>query len=130
MKRRNWILLLVCVSLLAVSCQVGKKKNTPEVVTETFAKAFYTADFTHMYEYTTKKSHIVIKTMQNGMKHQPEKLEELKNNQVVFVSTSVDNLTDSTASCTTKVTINEKPRQDSWDLIKENDEWKVTLVMP
>ena len=130
MKRKNWILLLVSVCLLAVCCQGGKKKNTPEVVSEAFAKAFYTADFTHMYEYASKNSHIVIKTLQNGTKHEPEKLEELKNNQVVFVSTSVDNLTDSTASCTTKVTINDRPRQDTWELIKENDEWKVTLVMP
>ena len=130
MKRRNWILLLVCVCLLAVGCQGGKKKNTPEVVSETFAKAFYTADFTHMYEYTTKKSHVVIKTMQNGMKHQPEKLEELKNNQVVFDEITVESSTDSTATCITKVKINDRPRQDSWDLLKENDEWKVTLVLP
>ena len=130
MKRKNWIFLLACVCLLAVCCQGGKKKNTPEVVSEAFAKAFYTADFTHMYEYTTKKSHIVIQTMQNGMKHQPEKLEELKNNQVVFDEVTVEASTDSTATCITQVKINDRARQDSWDLLKENDEWKVTLVLP
>lgn len=130
MKRRFWILLLVCACLMAVCCQSGKKKNTPEAVAESFAKAFYTADFTHMYQYTTKKSQIVIKTLQNGMKDQTEKLEEMKNTKVEFVSTSVDDLTDSTATCTCKVILNDRPREDHWDVIKENNEWKVTLVLP
>ena len=130
MKRRIWILLLAGVCMLGLSCQNNKKKNTPEAVTESFAKAFYTADFPHMYEYTTKKSQAAVKTMQNAMKDQQEKLEELKNNKVVFVSTTVNNLTDSTASCTTKVTLNDVPREDHWDLLNENDEWKVTLVLP
>jgi hypothetical protein len=83
-----------------------------------------------MYQYTTKKSDVVVQQIQIGMKNNPERLEEMKNTQVAFVSTSVDNLTDSTASCTCKVTLNGEPRQDRWDLLKENDEWKVTLVMP
>jgi hypothetical protein len=130
MKRRNWILLLACICLLGLSCQNSKKKNTPEAVTESFAKAFYTADFTHMYEYTTKKSDIAVKTMQNAMKNHQERLEEIKNNKVVFDSITVETCTDSTATCVTAVKINDVPRQDKWDLLKENDEWKVTLVLP
>ena len=26
--------------------------------------------------------------------------------------------------------LNDQPRQDTWNLIKEEDKWKVTLVMP
>ena len=122
--------MLACAFLMTVSCQNKAKKNTPEAVTESFAKAFYTADFTHMYQYATKKSQIVIKTLQNGMKNQTEKLEEMKNTKVEFVSTSVDSQTDSTASCTCKVMLNDNPTESHWDLLKEKDEWKVTLVMP
>lgn len=130
MNRKFWILLLVCACFLGSACQLGKKKNTPEAVTEAFAKAFYTADFTHMYQYTTKKSQPVVKTIQNGMKDQTERLEKMKNENVQFVSTTVNNLTDSACTCTCKVILNEGTREDTWDLIKENDQWKVTLVMP
>ena len=73
---------------------------------------------------------MIIKNAQNGMKSNPAHLEEMKNNKVEFVSTSVDDLTDSTATCTCKVILNDQPRQDTWNLIKEEDKWKVTLVMP
>ena len=130
MKRGFWILMLVCAVLTTVSCQNKAKKNTPEAATEQFAKAFYTADFPHMYEYSTKKSDIVIQQLQNAMKENPEHLEEVKNNQVEFVSTSVENQTDSTCTCACKVMLNDQPRTDKWDLLKEDGQWKVTLIMP
>ncbi|MBP5497350.1 MAG: DUF4878 domain-containing protein [Bacteroidales bacterium] len=130
MKRGFWILMMVCAVLTTVSCQNKAKKNTPEAATEQFAKAFYTADFTHMYQYTTKKSDIVIKQLQNGMKDNTERLEEMKKAKVEFVSTSVNNLTDSTCSCECKILLNGQPRQNQWDLLKEDDLWKVTLVLP
>ena len=122
--------MMVCAVLTTVSCQNKAKKNTPEAATEQFAKAFYTADFTHMYQYTTKKSDIVIKQLQNGMKDNTERLEEMKKAKVEFVSTSVNNLTDSTCSCECKILLNGQPRQNQWDLLKEDDLWKVTLVLP
>lgn len=121
---------MACVCFLGFSCQNSKKKNTPEAVAEQFAKAFYTADFTHMYQYSTKKSQIVVKTVQNGMKDQPERLEAMKQSQVEFVETIVDEQTDSTATITCNVTLDGQPRTDKWDLLKEDDQWKVTLVMP
>ena len=130
MKRGFWILMMVCAVLTTVSCQNKAKKNTPEAVTEQFAKAFYTADFPHMYQYTTKKSDIIVQQLQNSMKDNTERTEEMKNSQLEFVSTSVDNLTDSTCTCICKVIINGQPRQDQWDLLKEDDIWKVTLVLP
>ena len=130
MKRSIWIFALACAVLMTVSCLNKAKKNTPEVATEQFAKAFYTGDFTHQYQYTTKKSDIVVKQLQNSMKDSPERLEEMKNNKVEFVSTSVENLTDSTCTCACKVILNGQPRTDKWDLVKEDDLWKVTLVMP
>ncbi len=130
MKRSFWIMLLACVCFLGFSCQNSKKKNTPEAVAEQFAKAFYTADFTHMYQYSTKKSDIVVKTLQNGMKDQTERLEAMKKSQVEFVETTVDEQTDSTATVTCNVNLDGQPRTDKWDLLKEDNQWKVTLVMP
>lgn len=123
-------MLLACVCFLGFSCQNSKKKNTPEAVAEQFAKAFYTADFTHMYQYSTKKSDIVVKTLQNGMKDQTERLEAMKKSQVEFVETTVDEQTDSTATVTCNVNLDGQPRTDKWDLLKEDNQWKVTLVMP
>lgn len=122
--------MLACVCFLGFSCQNSKKKNTPEAVAEQFAKAFYTADFTHMYQYSTKKSDIVVKTLQNGMKDQTERLEAMKKSQVEFVETTVDEQTDSTATVTCNVNLDGQPRTDKWDLLKEDNQWKVTLVMP
>ena len=129
MKRKFWFFVWLSFGLLLLSCHNGQK-DTPEAATEAFTKAFYTADFTHQYQYSGKKSHVIIKNAQNGMKSNPAHLEEMKNNKVEFVSTSVDDLTDSTATCTCKVILNDQPRQDTWNLIKEEDKWKVTLVMP
>ena len=122
--------MLACAVLTTVSCQNKAKKNTPEAATEQFAKAFYTADFPHMYQYSTKKSDLVIQQLQNAMKDNTEHLEEMKNAKVEFVSTSVESRTDSTCTCATKVILNDQPRTDKWDLLKENGEWKVTLIMP
>ena len=130
MKRGFWILMMVCAVMTTVSCQNKAKKNTPEAVAEKFTEAFNTGDFAHMYEYSTKKSDLVIQQIQNGAKENPERLEELKKSKVEFVSTSVNNLTDSTCSCECKILFNGQPRQNQWDLIKEDDVWKVTLVLP
>lgn len=130
MKQRYWIILLACVCMLGCACQNGKKKNTPEAVTEAFAKAFYTGDFTHMYQYSSKKSQIVVKTIQDGMKDQTERLEAMHNSKVEFESITVDDLTDSTATSTSNALIDGKPLTGNWNLVKENDLWKVTLVMP
>ena len=128
MKKRFWILFLACACLLMAGCENNKKKNTPEAVTEAFAKAFYTADFTHMYQYSTKKSHIVIQHLQNGMKGHPEIQEEMSKKEIAIVEITVDDQSDSTAICTGNVTIDGKPRTDVWELQKEDGEWKVTMV--
>ena len=130
MKRSLWILLLACVCMLGCACQNGKKKNTPEAVTEAFAKAFYKADFSQMYQYSTKKSQIVIKTIQDGMQDRTERLEAMHNATVEFESITVEDLTDSTATSTTNALIDGKPLTGKWDLVKENGQWKVTMVMP
>jgi hypothetical protein len=122
--------MLACAVLMTVSCQSKSKKNTPEAVTEQFAKAFFTGDFTHQYQYTTKKSDVLIKQLQTAMKDDTEQLEKMKNKEVQFVSTSVDSQTDSTATCTCKALVDGEPRETTWDLIKEDGEWKVSLVMP
>ena len=72
---------------MMVACQNGKKNNTPEEVTESFLKAFYTADFTHMYQVTTKKSQVVIKVLQEGMKDRPEQLEMMRKRKIEFTDT-------------------------------------------
>ena len=130
MKRGFWILMLACSVMMTVSCQNKAKQNTPEAAAELFEKAFQTADFTHMYQYSTKKSDIVIQHLQNGVKDNTEQIEEMKKTKVEFVSTSVNNLTDSTCSCTCKILLNGQPHEDTWDLIKEDGQWKVTLIMP
>ena len=130
MKKRFWILVLVCTCLMIGSCQNSMKKNTPEAVTETFLKAFYTADFTHMFQVTTKKSHLVIKQLQEGMKDRPEQLETMRNRKIEFTETKIVNQTDSTAVCASTFKVDGKDTQAEWELLKENDEWKVTMVIP
>lgn len=130
MKDRLWIVLLACVCVLGCACQNGKKKNTPEAVTEAFAKAFYTGDFTHMYQYSSKKSQVVVKTIQDGMKGQTERLDAMRDSKVEFESITVDDLTDSTATSTSNALIDGKPHTGKWNLVKENGQWKVTMVMP
>ena len=130
MKRRSFVLLLACVCLWAVSCQNSKKKNTPEAAVESFAKAFYTADFPHMYQYTTKRSHVLLQSMQNGMRDKESRLEKMKNSQVEILGINVLEQNDSAAVCDCQVTIDGQPRHDKWDLMKEDEVWKVTLAMP
>ena len=130
MKKRFWILFLVCACLTIGSCQSSKKKNTPEAVTESFLKAFYTADFTHMYQVTTKKSQVVIKQLQEGMKDRPEQLETMRNRKIEFTETKIVTQTDSTALCASKFKVDGEDKQAEWELLKENDEWKVTMVLP
>ena len=112
------------------SCQNSKKKNTPEAVTEAFLKAFYTADFTHMYQVTTKKSRVVIKTLQEGMKDRQEQLETMRGRKIDFTETKVVAQTDSTAVCASTFKVDGEDTQAEWELVKENDEWKVTMVIP
>lgn len=112
------------------SCQNSMKKNTPEAVTETFLKAFYTADFTHMFQVTTKKSHLVIKQLQEGMKDRPEQLETMRNRKIEFTETKIVTQTDSSAVCASTFKVDGKDTQAEWELLKENDEWKVTMVIP
>ena len=130
MKRRFWILFLACACLMMGSCQNSKKKNTPEAVTESFLKAFYTADFTQMYQVTTKKSQIVIKQLQEGMKDRPEQFEIMRNRKIEFTETTIVNQTDSTAVCASTFKVDGEDKQAEWNLLKENDEWKVTMVLP
>ena len=112
------------------SCQNSKKKNTPEAVTESFLKAFYTADFTHMYQVTTKKSQVVIKTLQDGMKDRQDQLEAMRKRKIEFTETKIVTQTDSTAVCASTFKVDGKDTQAEWELLKENDEWKVTMVIP
>lgn len=130
MKKNFWILFLVCACLMMGSCQNSKKKNYPEAVTESFLKAFYTADFTHMYQVTTKKSHVVIKQLQEGMKDRPEQLETMRNRKIEFTETKIVTQTDSTAVCASTFKVDGKDTQAEWELLKENEEWKVTMVIP
>ena len=127
---RFWMILLACACVMFSACQNKKKKNTPEAVTEAFVKAFFTADFTNMYQYSTKQSQVVVKTLQNGMKDQSARLEEMKKRDIEFVETKVSMQTDSTAMCDCSFTVDGESKESQWDLVKENDEWKVTLVLP
>ena len=130
MKKRFWILFLVCACLMMCACQNSKKKNTPEAVTESFLKAFYTADFTHMYQFTTKKSEVIIKALQDGMKDRPEQLETMRARKLEFEETKIVSQTDSTAVCASTFKVDGEQQQAEWELLKENDEWKVTMVLP
>ena len=130
MKKRFWILFLACACLMMGACQNSKKKKTPEAVTESFLKAFYTADFTHMYQVTTKKSQVVIKQLQESMKDRPEQLETMRKREIEFTETKIVNQTDSTAACASTFKVDGEDKQAEWELVKENDEWKVTMVIP
>ena len=130
MKKRFWILFLACVCLMMGACQNSKKKNTPEAVTESFLTAFLTADFSHLYQYTTKKSAVMIKTIQASMKDRPEQVEVMRGRTIEFVETKVVSQTDSTAVCASTFKVDGENQQAEWELLKENGEWKVTMVLP
>lgn len=130
MNRKFWMILLACACLFTLSCQNNKKKATPEAVTEAFSRAFYTADFTHMYQYVNKPSNVIIETLQSSMKSYPEDLEKMNNRKVEIEEIVVVNQTDSTALCTCTAKVDGEPRHNQWDLVKEDGEWKVTLVIP
>jgi len=83
-----------------------------------------------MYQYSSKKSQVVVKTIQEGMKDQTERLEAMHNSKIEFESITVDDLTDSTATSTSNAQIDGKPITGKWNLVKENGQWKVTMVMP
>ena len=121
---------MACACVMFTACQNNKKKNTPEAVTEAFVKAFYTADFTNMYEYSTKQSQIVVKTLQSSMKDQQARLEEMNKREVEFVETKVTMQTDSTALCDCSFKVDGQTKKSQWELMKENEEWKVTMVLP
>ena len=121
---------MACACLMTVSCQNNEKENTPEAATERFAKAFYTADFPHMYQYTTKRSEIVVQQIQTAMKENPENLDKMKSTKVEFVETTVQGQTDSTAICACSLKLDGEPLTSTWELLKEDDLWKVTLVLP
>ena len=120
----------MCACLMMCACQNSKKKNTPEAVTESFLKAFYTADFTHMYQFTTKKSEVIIKALQDGMKDRPEQLETMRARKLEFEETKIVSQTDSTAVCASTFKVDGEQQQAEWELLKENNEWKVTMVLP
>ncbi len=129
MKHKSWIFLLAFAGLLLFSCH-NKNKNTPESAAEQFEKAFVTADFPHLYEFASKKSQILVKTMQNNMKNRPEKQEEMSKNEVEILGVEIVEQSDSTAKCICNIKLNGQTRKDTWDLVKEDNLWKVTLVMP
>ena len=130
MKRGIWIIAAVCALMMNVACLNGAKKNTPETVTEQFSKAFYTADITHQYQYSTKKSDFAIKQLKKAMKYNPERVKEMQDSKVEIQEVKVLEQTDSTATCVCVAKVNGQPRSDKWELLKEDGEWKVTLVMP
>ena len=83
-----------------------------------------------MYQVTTKKSQVVIKALQDGMKDRPEQLETMRKRKIEFTETKIVNQTDSTALCASTFKVDGEDTQAEWELIKENDECKVTLVIP
>ena len=121
---------MVCACLMMGSCQNSKKKNSPEAVTESFLKAFYTADFTHMYQCTTKKSQVMIKALQEGMKDRTEQLETMRKRKIEFIETKIVTQTDSTAVCSSTFKLDGEEKHAEWELLRENDEWRVTMVLP
>ena len=83
-----------------------------------------------MYQVTTKKSQVVIKQLQESMKDRPEQLETMRKREIEFTETKIVNQTDSTAACASTFKVDGEDKQAEWDLVKENDEWKVTMVIP
>lgn len=119
-------LLLIGILFLSFSCQDKQKENTPEFVTEKFVKAFNTGDFPKMFQYSTKKSDILIKDMQT--RKNSEEIEIIKSREIEIAGTTIESQTDSTATCVCEFTVNKKPAKQTWQLVKENGEWRVALV--
>lgn len=124
--KKSVTLLLIGILFLSFSCQNKQKENTPESVTENFVKAFSTGDFPKMFQYSTKKSDILIKDMQT--RKNSEEIEQIKSRTIEIIGTTVENQTDSTATCVCEFTINKEPKKQIWEVKKENGEWRVALV--
>ena len=129
MKLTKTIFLMALAALLFVSCgQKENSKETPEEVAKTFVKAFYTADFDVMYQTTMKNNRPIIQVTQKEMNKDPEKLHQMRKNVIEFQDVQCEMLNDTVADCKCHFLYNNKKREMSIPLRKENDNWRVDMT--
>ena len=129
MKVKKTFLLMAAALLLAVSCgQKESEKDSPEEVTKTFVKAFYTADFDVMYQTTVKSNRPIIQMTQKEMNKNPEKLHQMHKNEIEFQDIQCEMVNDTVAECKCHLLYNKKDREMLVNVRKENDNWRVDLT--
>ena len=129
MKVKKTFLLMAAALLLAVSCdQKESEKDSPEEVTKTFVKAFYTADFDVMYQTTVKSNRPIIQMTQKEMNKNPEKLHQMHKNEIEFQDIQCEMVNDTVAECKCHFLYNKKDREMLVNVRKENDNWRVDLT--
>ena len=129
------LLLLIFIGFAFLSCDDKKSNLTPSGVTEAFVKAFNTADFQNMYNYSSKKSHILIDNL--AEQRTEKEFEVIRGRKIAIDSTVISQQTDSTATCICYFRVKELNNKDNWmiarqewSLAKESGDWKVLLVRP
>ena len=129
MKVKKTFLLMAAALLLAVSCgQKESEKDSPEEVTKTFVKAFYTADFDVMYQTTVKSNRPIIQMTQKEMNKNPEKLHQMRKNEIECQDVQCEMVNDTVAECKCHFLYNKKDREMLVNVRKENDNWRVDLT--
>ena len=129
MKVKNTLLLMMAAATLLLSCGTKESKNdTPEEVTKTFVTAFYTADFDVMYQTTVKKNRPIIQVTQKEMNKNPEKLHQMRKNEIECQDVQCEMVNDTVAECKCRFIYNGNPREMTVNLRKENDNWRVDLT--
>jgi len=128
MRKIRIIVLVVLVAITAVACKSKTSVyKSPEKVTESFVKAFATADFENMYKYSVPANAVIIRNMQKTMRKYPEKMAELQSNEVEIQKVTCDPINDSLVRCKCTFKMKDGDHDVEFRVKKMEEKWLVDM---
>jgi len=128
MRKLKIVVLVVLVAVAAVACKSKTSVyKSPEKVTESFVKAFATADFENMYKYSVPANAVIIRNMQKTMRNYPEQMEKLQNNVVEVQKVSCNQINDSLAVCKCDFKMEDGDHNVEFRVKKMREKWLVDM---
>ncbi|MBO4504170.1 MAG: DUF4878 domain-containing protein [Bacteroidales bacterium] len=122
--------MLAALSLSFASCaSKGGDTQTPESAAKTFVTAFYTADFDELYKSTAKSNRPIIQQLQKHMNDHPDKLQQMRKNEIVINDVKCEMQNDSVAECKCQFLYNQKKQTATYNMRKEDGTWRVDLTI-
>ena len=103
--------------------------QTPESAAKTFVTAFYTADFDELYKSTAKSNRPIIQQLQKHMNDHPDKLQQMRKNEIVINDVKCEMQNDSVAECKCQFLYNQKKQTATYNMRKEDGTWRVDLTI-